>query len=200
MILHFAGKYSGKETDLPQREHPAGATKFKEAEDLHKFAVVMNIVAILLIIILLVIACCRAGGFFVLANRGINFILGGVIAVLCAFPHEFLHAICFKKDVYVYENLAEGMLFVIGTEDMSKARFIFMSFLPNLVFGVTVYCIFLVFPNLGVLAVIGAVSLGMGVGDYYNVFNALTQMPRNAKTYLCGIHSYWYIPESEKKD
>ena len=34
----------------------------------------------------------------------------------------------------------------------------------------------------------------MGFGDYMNVFNALTQMPRGARTYLYGFHSYWYQP------
>lgn len=49
------------------------------------------------------------------------------------FPHELLHALCFKKDVYLYTNLKQGMLFVIGTETMSKGRFIFMSMLPNII-------------------------------------------------------------------
>ena len=35
----------------------------------------------------------------------------------------------------------------------------------------------------------------MGSGDYYNIINALTQMPRGARTYLHGFHSYWYLPE-----
>ena len=35
----------------------------------------------------------------------------------------------------------------------------------------------------------------MGIGDYYNIINALIQMPKGAKTYLYGFHSYWYLPE-----
>ena len=44
-----------------------------------------------------------------------------------------------------------------------------------------------------------AVCLSMGTGDYYNVFNALTQMPKGAKTYLDGFHSWWFLPETEEK-
>ena len=68
-------------------------------------------------------------------------------------------------------------MFVVGPEDMSKVRFIFMSLLPNLVFGLIPYVIFLAFPEQRFLGTLGALCLGMGAGDYYNVFNALTQMP-----------------------
>ncbi|MCI8497238.1 MAG: DUF3267 domain-containing protein, partial [Clostridiales bacterium] len=34
-----------------------------------------------------------------------------------------------------------------------------------------------------------------GAGDYYNVFNALTQMPKGARTYLYQFNSFWYMPE-----
>jgi predicted DNA-binding protein (MmcQ/YjbR family)/GNAT superfamily N-acetyltransferase len=49
-------------------------------------------------------------------------LLGSIFALLCAFPHELLHAICFKEDVYLYTNLKHGMLFVVGPETMSKRR------------------------------------------------------------------------------
>ena len=41
--------------------------------------------------------------------------------------------------------------------------------------------------------------IGMGAGDYINVFNAATQMPKNALTYLNGFNSYWYIPKGGEK-
>ncbi|MCC8191707.1 MAG: hypothetical protein LIO41_01495 [Ruminococcus sp.] len=39
---------------------------------------------------------------------------------------------------------------------------------------------------------LGVISIGMGFGDYYNVFNALTQMPKGS-TYLYGLNSWWYV-------
>ena len=95
----------------------------------------------------------------------------------------------------MYTNLRHGMLFVVGPEKMSKGRFIFMSLLPNIVFGFIPFILFLIWPQLGVLVSLGAVSIPMGGGDYINVFNALTQMPKGAKTYLCRFNSYWYMPE-----
>ena len=124
-----------------------------------------------------------------------EFMIGSILAVLVLFPHEFLHGICFKGDVWLYTNFSKGMLFVVGPEDMSKAHFVFMSLLPNIVFGFIPFIVFLFFPKLTILGVFGALSIAMGFGDYINVFNAITQMPKGAKTYLSGFHSYWYKPE-----
>ena len=116
-------------------------------------------------------------------------------ALLSMFPHEILHASCFKEEVYLYTNFSKGMLFVVGPEDMTKGRFIFMSMLPNLVFGFIPFIIFLFVPKLVVLGAMGSICIGMGFGDYFNVFNAIRQMPKGALTYLSGFHSYWYLPE-----
>jgi len=121
-------------------------------------------------------------------------ILGALLALLAMFPHELLHAVCFKGEVEMYTNLKQGSLFVVGTERMSKARFIFMSLLPNLVFGFIPFIIFLFVPQWTLLGVFGAVGISGGAGDYLNVFNALTQMPKGARTYMHGFHSYWYQP------
>ena len=109
-----------------------------------------------------------------------------------------MHAICFKEDAYIYTNLKDGMLFVVGPETMTKGRFIFMSLLPNIVFAFIPFTVFLIFPKLTVLGTFGAISLISGVGDYYNVVNALRQMPRGARTYLYGFNSYWYMPQNEE--
>ena len=89
------------------------------------------------------------------------------------------------------------MVFVLETETMSKKRFIFMSLLPNLVFGFLPYCLSFLGIQYLTLAVLGVIAIGMGAGDYYNVFNALTQMPKGAGTYLYQMNSYWYIPENK---
>ena len=97
--------------------------------------------------------------------------------------------------VYMYTNLKQGMLFVVGQENMSKTRFCLMSLLPNIIFGFIPFIIYMINPTLEILGELGAFSIAAGVGDYLNVFNALTQMPKGAKTYLSGMHSYWYLPE-----
>ena len=121
--------------------------------------------------------------------------VGAMHPLLTMFPHELLHALCFKEDVYLYTNFKQGLLFVVGCETMSKQRFIFMSLLPNIVLGFIPYMISFLGIQYLTLAVLGVVAIGMGAGDYYNVYNAFTQMPKGARTYLYQINSYWYIPE-----
>lgn len=65
-------------------------------------------------------------GIEYIPDNAIWMMIGGICGGLSLLPHELLHAICYKKDVYMYNDLAHMLMFVVGTEDMSKGRFIFM--------------------------------------------------------------------------
>jgi len=176
---------------LPRGEHKPGAVKFKEPESTKKLAIIANGIAIGMYLVLIPVLVIR-GGFESVS------MLGFALAFLTLFPHELLHGICFREDVYLYTNRKEGMLFVVGPEDMSRLRFVLMSLCPNVVFGLIPFVLFLVNPQLRVLGAMGAMALPMGAGDYLNVYNALTQMPKGARTYLHGFNSWWYMPEENE--
>lgn len=186
MIFHYAGQYDGDENKLPQREHPEGYVPFKEPRNMNLLALVVTGISVGLTIILFVLLRVRAG--YIVFDA-----IGVLLSLVCMVPHEWIHALFFRKDVYMYQNLAQGMLFVCGNEDMSKARFIWMSLGPNIVFGFIPFMAFMINPSLEMLGTLGAFSIGAGAGDYLNVFNAATQMPKKAKTYLSGMHSFWYL-------
>ena len=188
MKIHFMGKYNGDEDSLPHLPHRPGAVAFKEP-DSKSFAIILNIVSIVVFIPLILFLFFYAEPFNIS-----KFFIGSLISVAAMFPHEILHALCFKEDAYIYNNLKKGMLFVVGPEDMTKSRFILMALLPNVVFGFIPFVIFLIFPSFLMLGSLGAIAIAEGVGDYMNVFNALTQMPKGAKTYLYKFHSFWYLP------
>lgn len=190
MRLHYKGTYNLDPAALPQSGHRPGAVPFKEAKDSKALAVIANGLCVVIIILLAVPAVLRGRGAFDI-NQMIPACVFPIAALL---PHELLHAVCFREDVYLYTNLRQGMLFVIGPEDMSKLRFIFMSLLPNIVFGFIPYIVGMAVPNLA-LAMFGAICTGMGAGDYYNVFNTLTQVPNGAKVYSYQFNSYWYLPK-----
>ena len=181
MIFHYAGKYNGDESSLPYKEHHPNATPFKEPEDTKKLSLIANGGCILIM------------GILAIPDNAIWMMIGGICGGLSLLPHELLHAICYKKDVYMYNDLAHGLMFVVGTEDMSKGRFIFMCLCPNLILGIIPYILFLIFPQFVGLGLFGIICIGMGFGDYLNIYNAIKQMPKNSKTYLCGMHSYWYL-------
>ena len=190
MKLHYMGRFSGDKTTLPHGEHKPGAVPFQEAQDPQKLALIANAGALALLAALLAAAVWRGHAWY----SGWQFLLGWLLAMAILFPHELLHAVCFQRDVYLYTNWRQGMLFVVGPEDMSRGRFVLMSLLPNLVFGLLPYLAGMLFPRCFFLLVWGALALSMGAGDYYNVFNALTQMPKGARTYLYQFNSWWYMP------
>ena len=192
MILHNAGKYNGDENSLPQREHEPNAVPFKEIDDMKKFSSIINLGGFFIMIIL-VIPFILTIKTFSTAKILIYSSLCPIWNLVLIIPHELLHAVCFKKDVYFYNNLSNGTAFVIGTEDMSKTKFVLMCLCPNIFLGLIPYIIFFIFPKMEILGLLGLVSLGAGFGDYMNAYNSIKQMPKGAKTYLCGMHSYWYI-------
>ena len=190
MKFHYGGLYRTEADFKSEEKHVEGEVPFKEPGHA-KFAIIANAGCFLLFIILCVIIYHMQG------IDPMNFWKrlgpGALIAMITLLPHEFIHATCFKEDVYLYINLAKCLLFVHGTESMTKKRFIIMSLLPNIIFGLIPFCIFLLNRNLYLIGVASSYCLAMGFGDYINVFNALTQMPKNAKTFLSGFHSYWYV-------
>ena len=204
MKFHYMGKYDGNAENLPTREHEDGYVPFKEPSA-EKLPIVMNLLsfAITAVLIVPLIIFGRAGVSdfiekfgvipFMLVFVGIC-LVGTFIVIL---PHEFLHGTCFKGDVYMYTNLRQGLCFVVGPELFSKARFIIMCMLPNIVFGIIPYIIWIIFPNLWYIGLWGAMAVGMGAGDYINAVNALIQIPKGAKTYLHGMNSFWVITDKE---
>ena len=199
MKLHYEKAFNGDANTLPQREHPAGAVKFREPDDPARLALIANGGAVVLLILTfagLILRLIHAPEI-----RSIDFMpaffFGTLLTLVSMFPHELLHASRFRGDVYLYTYLKKGMLFVVGPEDMSRGRFVFMSLLPNLVFGFLPYVLYLLHPAWLVLGVFGAMSIPSGFGDYFNVFNCLTQVPRGGLVYLSGFNSYWYKPDNQ---
>lgn len=196
MKLVFNGKYSGDENTLPQREHPENYQMFKEP-DSSKFMLIANGVSLIITLVFLAFAVIPTFSYIKadLAD-GIPWllILACILPMLVLIPHEFLHAICFKETVYMYTFLQQGALFVLGLEDMTKKRFVFMSILPTVIFGFVPFAVGVIFPSLYWLAIFGAINIGSGAGDFINIYNALTQVPKGGLIYMCGFHSYWYKP------
>lgn len=191
MKLKYGGKFNGDEKTLPHGEHQPNTVKFKEAEDVNKFGIVLNIISMIITIPLMAYIGFYSYGQYIQIG------LGAIATTFILVPHELLHAICFNEEVYFYHFFSKGLMFVVGPESMTRKRFVFMSLLPNVIFGFIPFLIYCFYPKWVFLGTFGAVCIGMGVGDYYNVYNALTQMPKGAYTYLYQFHSYWYMPEEK---
>ena len=191
MKFHYNGKYDGNPDNLPNQTEYPNAVQFKEPEDTNKLGLIANGIAVVLVLICVGIGVLVKGRSNLWNSQSIWSYLLMLLPIFTILPHELLHASCFKEDVYMYTNFSNGLAFVVGNELMSKSRFIFMCLLPNIVFGFVPYIIGLVVPKSFWLVWIGSCGIAAGAGDYYNVINALRQMPKGAKTYMKGFHSYW---------
>ena len=193
MKLMYKGKYEGIVEEFESAKSVKNATKYKEAENLDEMGKLIlipsNVIQnVLLLIVILIV------GFDNIVNTLIVFILAFIVSLLTMIPHELLHAICYRKKVYLYTNLKQLMLFIVGEDHLSKWGFIFMSMLPNVLFGFIPFILFLINNNLLFLGFLGSMCISYGTGDYYNVWNTLTQVPNGAKVFAKGHNSYWYVP------
>lgn len=193
MRLHYKGQFSGDLRSLPRGERRPGAVPFREPESIGELAKLTSVIAVVCFVPLFLLYewLGHVPSLFAAC-------FGVLLSFAAALPHELLHAVCFREDVYLYHNLKQGMLFVVGPETMSRGRFILMSLLPNLVFGALPFAVFLLDHEMTILGAMGMTAIPMGAGDYLNVWHAARQMPRGARTYLDGFHSWWYMPGEEQ--
>lgn len=140
MKLHYKWKYN--ENNVPYRKHHPNSVVFKEFKDEKQFSKVLNTACSLLVIALfipIIIFESKYGSFMKL--------LWGIITFILSLPiYLLLNALFFKKDVYFYYT-SGGSILIIGTGDMSKARFICMNLLSNILLGIIPYIIFWFFLN-----------------------------------------------------
>lgn len=205
VAVHYRGRFSGNPDDLVKGAPHPTATLFKEIDSMAKLGLVANGLAFVILALLFV------GTIFLFgwgdARVGLNLLLnwwslgGMILALAVIIPHEFLHAICFPHDAYIYSDLRHGLFFAYSPDPISKGRFLFMSALPNLVFGLVPFVIGAIIRGDSVgafLAMMGVLSLAAGAGDYINMANASFQVPHGALVYMTGFRSAWYRPKDEE--
>ena len=202
MKIVWKGIYEDK-SQLPIGNLPEDAVKFKEPDSMLK----LNLVASLFVLPVFILIGLAIFIKSILTGSVVEFsifnIWGIILAFLMILPHEFLHAIVFPKGEKVELWLSPKALaaFVVSTAPVSKARFIFLSLLPNIVFGFIPLLVWAFLPqDLAVTEVVfsfATFSLLLGIGDYLNVFNATFQMPKGSMQQLSGMNSYWFMAKNE---
>jgi len=136
----------------------------------------------------------------------LSLLAASCISVLLSFIHEFIHALFFPKQARkeIYRTKDMTALFVYCTAEISKTRFIIISLAPEILLGVVpvliglllnryLSCfIFLVWMTCALSAIL------MGIGDNYNVCNAVKQVPAGSVIFNNGIHTCWREKQTVK--
>ncbi len=196
MKLIYRGKL--KKEAMPLADLPENAVMFKEPKSERSMLIISSLISVpagMIIAIFVIIKGISVVEFLTSLHP-----IGILLALICIIPHEYLHAICFPKDSIVNLYASFSMFCVQCTDPISKMRFIFMSALPNLVFGFLPMIIWLFMPNGSLSDIVlsfGSMGILTGVGDYMNIFNAATQMPKGTIQQLSGFNSYWYYPDDK---
>lgn len=188
--LTYMGKFNGDFDSVPGHPVEEGEVQFKEFEDQKKFVIEVNIAASVVALISFGICYLVYPGFLNLDNF-LEFYIGVIVALLLSIPHEIVHGLFFKGEVFLYNYLKKGMFFVISKDEVSKGRFIILCLMPSILFGFIPYILFFFFPSRVILAGIGMVGITSGIGDYINAFNCITQVPKGCVVYNRGFHTYW---------
>ncbi len=188
-----------KDEKMPVGELPENAVKFKEPSNqitLQIMAFVHTIPAFLLVVLIVLVKSFLTSSpplsLFEIRLEGL------ILSLLSILPHEFLHGICFLKSSEVHMFFMFGGMCVTCTDPISRARFVFMSILPNFVFGFLPLIIWIFMPYSLAANILFSLGLGAvlcGGGDFMNIFNAFMQMPKGALQQLSGFNSYWFHPQ-----
>lgn len=197
MKLIYKGKYTGEVEVFESAKNVKNAVKYEEASNPDELLKAISIPATILQIVLIATIVVLSINEIFSYDFFFQFIIAFLVSLLLLVPHEFLHAICFKKKVYLYTNLKQLMLFVVGEDHLTKFGFIFMSLLPNIVFGLIPFVIYLFNTDWIFLGMLGAFCIPCGMGDYYNVYNTIKQVPKGGRIFMKAFNSYWYLDEKK---
>lgn len=194
--IKFKGKYID-ESQLKKGELPMCAVKFKEPDSISKAFLLGGLVSLPVLLVSTILLIFKVGNFMRLPFY--QFILIILLGIILLYIHELIHAlslpIYIEKEIWSKMN--EGALFVYFNKPITKLRFIWVCFAPNLILGYIPFVLFIFgfwdFNNIlcNIIGVVSWIMIISGVGDYLNIYNTIIQVPKDAKILNYGLNSYW---------
>lgn len=196
MNIVFQGKYQ-REKQFKRKRLPEDATRFSKPISVSKTIVAGGWVSFPLLMLSTAILAFKIVTFPQL--NLLMLLVASLLGVTVSYFREIVRALSFpwSMKVELWSNKKDGALFIYFDQPISRGRFMWVSFVPNLFLGVIPFILFafgLLNFNLNFAMLIGLVSWLMilaGVGDYLNVYNTLKYIPKEAKILRYGYHFYW---------
>lgn len=201
--IHIKGEFKDEQQLIQGKKLPVNAIQFQEGETLQsafRLGFIFSLPIMLPIIILSVIRC---SGIDKKLKFDINFIIAAVIVIIIGqilvYLHEFIHAVFYPKESEktIWKYTKQGAYFIYCDAKVSKTRFIILCIAPSVILGIIPFLIWYITAPLFsaewivcIMVLTWAMTF-LSIGDFANIFNAITQVPKNAKIFNYGIHSYW---------
>ena len=119
--------------------------------------------------------------------------------VLLTYIHKFLHALFYPKKAMktIWKSSKQGAYFVYCDALLNKNRFIILCAALAVILGIIPFIIwymladYIAMPySLAVVFTTWVMTI-LAIGDYANIYNCVRQVPKGAKVFNYGMHSYW---------
>ncbi len=206
--IAYKGKLKNENQLIGDDKLPQKAVQFNEGEDIEDLFNLGFVIELPIIIPIMIITIFRLENIEGHINLNLRLIFIIAIAFLLnyllKFVHEYIHAIFFPiKSEKTIWNAKNGAYFIYCNAKISKSRFIVMSLAPMIILGIIPFIIWLFIVNkmeftISLAYVISTwIMIIWAMGDLANVYNTIKQVPRNAKVFNYGLHSYWINENSD---
>lgn len=192
MKLKWKGRLSETNT-FPKNNIPTNAVRFLNSKS--QIEPYLGVIPILI----LVIACIFFKRNFIeeytLNIKGL--IIGGLLTIPFLIVHEFLHAICFKKEGIAEIFWSPAGISIIPCSPMGKQRYAITLIVPSIVIGLIplLFWTFVSFNNITLSTIIFILSIGNLGGtsnDLYNLYQLIKVMPKNSHMITSGTNCYYF--------
>ena len=202
--IYIKGKYKDESQLCQGKIFPKEAVRFEEGEtilDAFKLGFLLGLPIILLMIGMSLARCSNLDKHLEFDRFLITGIIAFVIGQILTYVHEFIHAVLYpiEAEKNVWKDLKQGAYFVYCDAKVSKMRFVVLCLAPSIVLGIIPFFIwYIIAPILDVHWLIWIMVLTwmmtiMSIGDFANAYNAVRQVPKGAKVFNYGMHSFWII-------
>lgn len=201
--IHWKGKYKSEEDLIQNEKLPNNSVQFKEGENISQAFGLGLLLELPLIIPIIIITIMRFKSMNIILDMniktGIVFAITIIIMQLLTYIHEIIHAMFYSKkaEKTIWKYPEQGAYFIYCNEKVSKIRFIILCIAPTVILGIIPFFIWLLFANKIPMpfnlsfVFITWIMIIMSMGDFTNIYNAIRQVPKGAKIFNYGLHSYW---------
>lgn len=199
----YRGNFQTENQLVNDDELPEKAVAFKEGKelnDLFNLGFILELPVIIPIMFLTIFKIQSMEGHIVFNIKTIFIVaVAFLVNYILKFIHEYIHAILYpiKSEKTIWKYTSNGAYFIYCNTKISKLRFIVISLAPMILLGIIPFVFWLFIADkidltISVVYVIMTwIMVFFAMGDLANVYNTIRQVPKNAKVFNYGLHSYW---------
>ena len=211
-MLNFKvkGKFASEDELIGDKKLSENAIQFREGDSVQDVFIKGFLIGLPFFIIMEMLMYLRLRDIDYKLQMNIQTIMVFVVMLVVLYAliyvHEVIHGIFYpmnaEKTIWKYPE--QGAFFIYCDEPISKIRFIILCAAPSIILGIVPYIIWLVYavsvpmPYTLAIGLSTLIMTVMSMGDFANIYNAIRQVPKNAKVFNYGLHSYW-IKEDRTK-